>query len=126
LGDKLDKGFTLVEILISITILAILVTIAVPSYIKYKRSAIVSRVQRDLTSCAGELMVQFSYEGITQKDCKVYESNDTCTLEIDKVSGLVKIEQLYCIFNVRGEKIKCEIKTTYGDVNGRIYCYPID
>ena len=67
-------------------------------------------------------MAEFADNGTTKKVCKAYKSADNCTLIIDERNEEIKIATSYCIFNVEGMKVKCEIKTNYGDVNGRIDC----
>ncbi|SMP06418.1 prepilin-type N-terminal cleavage/methylation domain-containing protein [Desulfurobacterium pacificum] len=117
------KAFSLIELLITITILSILTAIAIPSYMKYRQKAIVSRIQGDLVACAGELMAEYANNGTTTKTCKVYKSSDNCTLVIDKLNDKIKIENSYCDFNINSKVVRCEIHTNYGNVNGYIDCY---
>ncbi|WP_297446091.1 prepilin-type N-terminal cleavage/methylation domain-containing protein [Desulfurobacterium sp.] len=126
------KGaFSLIELLIVISIISILSLIAVQTFVNYKEKAVVSRVQSDLITCAGELMAQFANNGTLTKVCRVYDSSDTCTLVIDfsnasnssAANSYIKIANSNCTFHVHGIKIVCDIDTAYGHVNGFIRCY---
>ena len=119
------RGFTLIEILIVLGILILLVSISIPIFIKYKKTAIVSYVQQNLVNCASQLMAEYANNGTDTKNCTIDTSNDSCELEISENGSYIKISTSYCIFWVNGIKVKCEIKTDYGDVNGRIDCYQI-
>ncbi len=117
------KAFSLTELLISIAILIILTSIATPIFFKYKNNAVIARIQGDLVACAGELMAEYANNGTTKKTCKVYKSNDNCTLIVDKLNDKIKIENSYCDFNIDSKVVRCEIHTNYGDINGYIDCY---
>ena len=122
----MQRAFTLLEILISIAILMVLVSVAVPTFLDYKNRAIVSKVQGDLVSCAGELMAKYADNGTSSQVCVTDiadSSNNTCTLIIDSQNATIKIQNSYCTFKVNNRTIECRIRTNYGDINGRIDCY---
>ena len=118
-------GFTLVELLIAIAILAALTAVALPTYVKYKNNAIVSHVQQNLVNCASQLMAEYADNGTDSRNCTMDMSSNSCELEVGENGSYIKMATSYCIFEVKGVKVKCEIRTDYGDVNGRIDCYQI-
>ncbi len=120
------EGFSLIELLILAIILSILTAVAISNYLKYKNKAIVSRIQSDLISCAGELMAEYADRGIKEKTCITNLSNDTCTLIVSERGDYIKIANSNCTFKIKSSNLKviCTIKTDYGDVNGVISCSP--
>ena len=124
-GRRAIRGFTLVELLISIAIIFLLSAIALPTYLKYKNRAVVSYVQQNLVNCASSLMAEYADNGINSTNCTIKDSTNSCELVVSNNGDYIKIANSYCIFEVKGIKVKCEIITNYGDVNGRVECYQI-
>jgi len=122
---KVGRGFSLLEILVGIVLIFILSFISLKSFLKYKNKAIISNVQGNLVSCASELMAEYASEGTRKKVCVIPNIDQVCTLIVSSSNDTIKIATSYCDFSINGKKIRCEIRTNYGDVNGRIDCYPI-
>jgi len=116
------RGFTLLEVLISIVILLLLVTIAVPAYTNYRRKAVLAQIQQDLVGCVSELATEFANSGLKEKDCEIPGVDGNCTLQISENGTYVKIANDYCDFQVGDSSIRCYIRTDYGSVNGFVYC----
>jgi prepilin-type N-terminal cleavage/methylation domain-containing protein len=119
-GESL-RGFTLLEVLISVALIVILTAIAVPAYTKYRQRTLISRVQQNLVSCVSELTAEFADSGVKEKDCQIPGAGN-CTLQISENGTFVKIANDYCDFQVEGINLRCYIRTDYGDVNGFVYC----
>jgi len=117
------RGFTLLEVLISIAVILILVAVAVPAYTKYRERALISRVQQNLVNCVSELTTEFADSGVKEKDCQIPGAGN-CTLQISENGTFVKIANDYCDFQVDGTSVRCYIKTEYGSVNGFVFCEP--
>lgn len=66
---RFDKGFTLIELMIVVAVVAILVAVAVPSYRNYTERADRANLQSTLSAAAGALerykSQRFSYSGAT-------------------------------------------------------------
>jgi type IV pilus assembly protein PilE len=62
-----NRGFTLIEMMIAVAVLAILAAVAIPIYERYSNRAYRSEAMADLLDCAQALerraSVSFSYEG---------------------------------------------------------------
>jgi prepilin-type N-terminal cleavage/methylation domain-containing protein len=52
-----QKGFTLMELLIVIVIIAILAGLAIPMYNKYKTQAIKTALMSDIRNCISEIAI---------------------------------------------------------------------
>jgi type IV pilus assembly protein PilA len=62
-ADKKDRGFTLIELLVVVVILGILIAIAIPTYLNYRKSANDKSAQSDLRSAVGVLELCLSTNG---------------------------------------------------------------
>ena len=63
LGKKTKSGFTLVEIMIVVAIIGLLVAVGVPSFLKARLNARVTRVAADLKAFGDGFMMYCMYEG---------------------------------------------------------------
>jgi len=116
------RGFSLVELLVVIGLIAILTAIAVPSYLKYRDKALLSKVQQGVVSCLSDLTASYADSGLKTFNCTVPDASGNCTLQIVELNGQTKVSPDYCDFVVEGRQVRCFFNTNFGDVNGFVYC----
>ncbi len=116
-----NGGFTLIEILVVIAIIAILTMVSIPYFIKYKKQTQITNIKKLLTVCARELAVEYTENSsILKKTCFFPETNDNCTIVLTPATGKVLIETDTCTMRVSNFNVKCEI-TSFGSIN----CYEV-
>jgi len=117
--QKNNSGFTLIELLVVITIILILVSVAIPSFLKYKKTAQITNIQKLLTSCARELAVEYTQDSsVLTKTCAFPETSDNCTIVLTPSTGKVFISTSSCILNLDNFQVECIVTSS-----GAIKCY---
>ncbi len=103
----MKRGFTMIELLVVITIILVLAGMAIVNYQKYKRVAILENARDQIYSCMLEMLRQNALNS-SKRDylCKIIDSPDTCPMRIDLNGGII----ISCNFTLRGERISCKRK----------------
>ncbi|WP_068544047.1 type IV pilin protein [Thermodesulfatator autotrophicus] len=112
--ENRKKGFTLVELLIVVAIIAILSAVAIPQYTKYKRKAAASAATGQIASCMSELAAAYADDStVTTWNCDV--DGNTCGLTLDPATGDITGS---CNPSVKGIALTCSI------TNNTVECTP--
>jgi prepilin peptidase dependent protein D len=82
-----QQGFSLIELLIVITIIALLSSIAIGSYLAYKQRAAAANADSTLSSCTSELGAQYADSAQQTFTCTVGGSAPVLT--IDTTTGAI-------------------------------------
>ena len=119
-NKKSLNGFTLIEILISIVILSILFSIAIPFYQNYKAKTLISSVGQNLNNCAVILISNQCIDSNSNNTifCKI--ENNICKIQIEPQGNITLPEP--CILQLKGIKIKCQVTNETQHLYGKFKC----
>jgi len=110
-----QKGFTLMELLIVIVIIAILAGLAIPMYNKYKTHAIKTALMSDIRNCISEIAISRQ----TGKNTSLNDIVNNCPKSKFTKEIILQNENPIKLQAVSNElDFKCE----YDENNGRIAC----
>ncbi len=82
---KIQKGFTLIELMIVVAIIGILAAIAIPAYSDYTERAKVSELVTLASACKGSVSEYYQSEGVFPADNDEGGCTNTATDKIDSI-----------------------------------------
>jgi type IV pilus assembly protein PilA len=119
-SKKSESGFTLIELLVVVVILGILIGIAIPVYLNYRKSANDKAAQSDLRGAVGVLELCLSSNGSYPASITTGTSGGVCTSQTISVSSGTTI----AYFPVSASDLTgYVIGATNTNGSGKLYCY---
>ncbi len=114
--EKYNKAFTLIELLLVVAILTILVSMAVPYFVRYRNNGASTTAELILRNCMTSLSISFHENNTTSLNCSV--GNNIITLYINS-QGEISIIGNTTTLTIHGVTLNCTIE------NNTAICEPI-